>query len=144
MRFQCMNPGGICRWRRLKLTWITFSIPVKTPFFQATHGYSPFFFWFPISKTRSWTHPVTGYPDLHRILCAKNAPRGTPLKRKSRVPYSGDFSDSWCRLTVFFPRWTYYAHHPVHQYSFCENGARFGHILVLLLHTPLFTICDVN
>jgi len=30
-------------------------------------------------------HLVTGSPDLQRILCAKNAPRGTPLKRESPV-----------------------------------------------------------
>jgi hypothetical protein len=52
----------------------------------------------------SWTHPVTGYPDIQRIPGAINVPEGTPLKRKILMPYLGDFSDSWCKLMVFFPR----------------------------------------
>ena len=84
------------------------------------------FFRFSISKTRSWMHLVTGYPDIQRILCAKNAPVGTPLKRKSLVPYSGAFSGSGCTLTVFFPRWTYYAHYTVHRHFWWGNGARIG------------------
>jgi hypothetical protein len=41
----------------------------------------------PDPKTRSWTHPVPGYPDTRRIPCAKNTPDGTPLKRTSPVLY---------------------------------------------------------
>ena len=63
----------------------------------------PIFSGFPISKTRSWTHPVTGSLYLQRILCAKNAPEGTPLKRKSLVLYSGCFFRFLVQIKGFFP-----------------------------------------
>jgi hypothetical protein len=51
----------------------------------------------------SWTHPVTGYSDIQRIPCAKNDPEGTPLKRKSRVLYSGGFFRFLVQIEDFFP-----------------------------------------
>ena len=63
----------------------------------------PIFSGFPISKTRSWMHPVPGSPDLQRILCAKNAPAGTPLKRKRLVPYLGGFFRFLVHIEGFFP-----------------------------------------
>ena len=60
------------------------------------------FFLFLIKKPGSRQHPVPGLPDIQRIPCAKNAPSGIPLKRKSLVLYLGAFSDFCCKLKVFF------------------------------------------
>ena len=48
-------------------------------------------------------HLVTGYPDLQRILCARNAPDGIPLKGMSMVPYSAGFFSFRVQIEGFFP-----------------------------------------
>jgi len=63
----------------------------------------PHFLGLHFQKTRSWTHLVPGFPDLHRILCAKNVPQGTPLKRKSPVLLFGGYFRFLVQIKGFFP-----------------------------------------